>query len=99
DVADRGAAVENARGELEQGCGGLLAEGLERRECVDRLGVEVARAGVDQVLQRRAWQRTADDRIQERGRDRIGVHLAMLSPGKRVAPPLQPDLAGERLAG
>ena len=54
--------------------------------------------GIDQREQRLGRQRALRDGVEQRRRDRIGQDLAARLPGQRIAPPLQPDFARQRLA-
>jgi hypothetical protein len=96
-VVWRRAAIEDPRRHAEQGRCRCAPIGLELAHRHDRIVVKVARARIDQGVKRSDRQAAARDRVQERGRDRIRRRVAGRPAAQRVAPPLQPDLARQRL--
>jgi len=76
----------------------MLRIGVEIGKARHGVIVEVEGMGIDQRDQALPRQGAPRDRIEKRGRDRVGRHLAPALPREHVTPPLQPDFARQRLA-
>ena len=93
-----GAVREDEARESDQARRGLAAIALEVVQARHRIVVEIEDPGIDQVDQRLPRQAELDDGVVERRRHGIGPHIAPRLALQGVAPPLQADLADDRLA-
>ena len=89
--------AERPAGELDQGNGGLHDVFLERVQVVERPVAKIGRATVEDRVKAGTLQPPGSDRFGERREDRVVAHRTLIDPVDRVAPPLQPDLAQQRL--
>ena len=85
-------------GQRKQRRRGVVDVAFERRHRRHRVVVEIELVLVDQARQRIDRQAVVADHLQQFGRDRIAFDAAMARAGQHVGPPLQPHLAGQRLA-
>jgi hypothetical protein len=90
-------AIEDPRGEIEDGRRGLPTMRFKRVEARERIVVEIEGTHIDQCVERLERQSAARDGVEQRCRNRMPADVAARRAGQRIAPPLQPHLAGECL--
>jgi hypothetical protein len=97
-VASRRLSVEHARSKAEQGRRGAPKIVFQGRHRLHRIVIKVEAMRLDHALERFARQGVLFDGAEQFGRDRVAGGLPVRGPGQKIAPPLQADFAGERLA-
>ena len=88
---------ENAGRELDERRRGGARIVVEIGQPAHRIVVEIEAARRDQAGQQLGRQPVARHRREQGRRHRVGLDVAGGFAGDRIAPPLQPDLAGQRL--